>query len=100
MKIQFANSKVKKTCNKATGKLERRLNDISAAENMQEMKTLPGKLHVLKGDRKGQWAMDVNHPKRLIMEPLADPMPMNEDGWIYLEKVTAVRIIAVEDYHG
>lgn len=100
MDILFANLKTKKACQRASGKLKRRLDDIRAAENMQVLITLPGRLHALRADRKGQWAMDLEHPKRLIMEPLGDPLPYNEDGWLDLEKVTAVRVLGMEDYHG
>ncbi|MCX7044216.1 MAG: hypothetical protein NTX50_01850 [Candidatus Sumerlaeota bacterium] len=67
---------------------------------MQVMKALPGRLHALVADRKGQWALDLEHPMRLILEPLGDPLPISEDGWLDLEKVTAVKLIEVEDYHG
>ena len=100
MDIVFENSRIRKDCFRATGKLKRRLDDIKAADNMQVLQTLPGRLHALKADRKGQWAMDLDHPKRLIMEPLADPLPYNKDGWLDLIKVTSVRILGMEDYHG
>jgi toxin HigB-1 len=44
--------------------------------------------------------MDLDHPLRLILEPIGDPLPLSKDGWLDLEKVTAVKIIKVEDYHG
>jgi proteic killer suppression protein len=100
MDIVFADSRVRKACLRASGRLKHRLDDIKAAENMQELKALPGRLHALRADRKGQWAIDLEHPKRLIMEPLGDPLPYNEDGWLDLEKVTAVRVLGMEDYHG
>ena len=81
-------------------KLKRRLDDIKAADNMQVLQTLPGRLHALRADRKGQWAMDLDHPKRLIIEPLGDPLPYNRDGWLYLKLVTTVQIVGMEDYHG
>jgi proteic killer suppression protein len=98
--IIFANNKIRKACQKASGKLKRRLDDISASENMSILELLPGRLHALKENKKGQWAMDLDHPLRLILEPIGDPLPISKDGWLDLKKITAVKIIKVEDYHG
>ena len=72
--------------------LMRRLDDMRAAENMSELKLLPGHYHELTGDRKGQWACDLDHPYRLIIEPDED----NTD----FSKVTVVDIIEIINYHG
>jgi toxin HigB-1 len=98
--IVFANNKIRKACRNASGKLQRRLDDISASPNMSVLQMLPGRLHALRDNKAGQWAMDLDHPLRLILEPIGDPLPLSKDGWLDLEKVTAVKIIKVEDYHG
>lgn len=67
---------------------------------MSVLQMLPGRLHALKENRAGQWAMDLDHPLRLILEPIGDPLPMSKDGWLDLKKIAAVKIIKVEDYHG
>ena len=67
MNILFKNSRIKKICNNARGRLKTRLDDISAAANMAIMKKLPGRLHPLKGVRKGEWAIGLEHPQRLIL---------------------------------
>ncbi len=100
MEIIFGNSKVKKLCNNATGKLQRRLDDIRDCDNMEIMKYLPGRLHPLKENRKGQWAMDLDNPKRLVMEPIADPLPVSKDGWLDLSKINIIKIVEIGDYHG
>jgi len=100
MEIVFRNSKLKKQCNSSAGKLKNRLDDIRACGNMEIMKLLPGRLHPLKENRKGQWAMDLEHPKRLIMEPIADPLPVSKDGWLDLSKISIIKIIEIGDYHG
>ncbi len=87
MEIVFRNSKLKKQCDSSTGKLKNRLDDIRACGNMEIMKLLPGRLHPLKENRKGQWAMDLEHPKRLIMKPIVDPLPVSKDGWLDLTPV-------------
>ena len=99
MDILFENSRIKKICNNARGRLKTRLDDISAAANMAIMKKLPGRLHPLKGVRKGEWAIDLEHPQRLILEPVAAPLPLSEDGWLDLEKISAIRILEIVDYH-
>ena len=60
----------------------------------------PERLHLLTGKRRGQFAVDLKHPKRLIFVPNHDPVPLRPDGGIDKEKVTAITIIALPlDYH-
>ena len=59
----------------------------------------PERLHQLKGKRKGQHTVDLIHPYRLIFEPDHEPLPRRDDGSLDLERVTAVTIIEVVDYH-
>lgn len=61
--------------------------------------TPPLRRHMLTGDRKGQFAVDLVHPYRLVFEPDHDPIPKREDGGVDLEKVTAIIIAEVTDYH-
>jgi proteic killer suppression protein len=100
MNIVYGNNRVRKQCDNARGKLKRRLDDIRAADNFQDLLSLPGNCHRLKGDRETQWAMDADHPRRLIFKPLADPLPVSDDGWLDLKRIMAVLIIEVGDYHG
>jgi proteic killer suppression protein len=59
----------------------------------------PENCHPLKGKRKGQFAVDLDQPYRLIFEPDHDPVPLKEDGGVDLEKVSAIKILEVIDYH-
>jgi len=44
-----------------------RVNIMKAAENIEELKRLPGlRCHALTGDRKGQWALKLTGQYRLI----------------------------------
>ncbi len=52
-----------------------------------EIKVLPGRFHELSGNRKGQWSCDLDHPFRLIFEPLIEKGEVN------------VQIIEIVDYH-
>jgi proteic killer suppression protein len=111
LNISYANKKLQKVCNDerlrvkkhgSTGarKLRQRLDDLEAAETLDIMRFLPGRCHLLTGDRAGQFALDLDHPFRLIFVPDHDPIPRKPDGGIDWTVITAVRIIAVEDYHG
>lgn len=59
----------------------------------------PDRRHQLKGDRDEHYAVDLVHPFRLIFEPNHDPIPYNDDGSVDIDKVTAITIIEVIDYH-
>jgi len=77
----------------------RRLNDLKLADNLEYVKNLPGKYHELVGDRKGQFACDLDHPYRLIFEPHENPVPIDEHGWKIWIEIKGVEIIEIEDYH-
>jgi len=110
--IVFDSSKLKKECNDRTllirnygsenaRKIGQRLDDLKAASNLAEVRTFPrADCHELTGDRKGQLALSLKHPFRLIIEPANDPIPQKAEGGLDWGKVTAVRIIEVVDYHG
>jgi proteic killer suppression protein len=81
-------------------RLRQRLDDLHAAPNLDAMRSLPGRCHELKGDRKGQLSLDLEHPLRLVFEPADTPVPRKTDGGLDWAATTAVRILAVEDTHG
>lgn len=108
MEISFRSTKLQKACSDAKGRrkkfgmrcgdlLGRRLDDLRAALNLEQMRHLPGRCHELKGDRKGQLAIDLEHPKRLIFEPVkhADSSSRTLE-W---SEVTEVVIMEVVNYH-
>ena len=79
----------------------RRLDEIRDANSLAVLKTLPqARCHPLKGDLEGRWAVDLEHPYRLTFELAHDPLPGRDDGSLDVDRVTAIRIIGVEDYHG
>lgn len=61
--------------------------------------TPPDRCHQLTGNRSGQFAVDLVHPRRLVFVPNHDPVPLRDDGGIDLEQITAVTILEVVDYH-
>lgn len=77
----------------------KRLNALRDADSLEDVRNLPGRFHELKGDRKGQWGCDLDHPYRLVFTPIENPIPTNEHGqYIWLE-ITGVEIIEIVDYH-
>jgi proteic killer suppression protein len=85
---------------KRAKKIRLRLDQLRAADHLQIMRTLPGRCHELTENRKGQLAVDLDGPNRLIFEPADNPQPLKEDGGLDWGRVTAIRILEVEDYHG
>jgi proteic killer suppression protein len=112
MEIVFASRKLERASNderegdrmwgrENARKVRQRLVELSAADTLAVVVKLPAaRLHVLKGDRKGQYAVDVKHPFRLIFEPAHDPIPKKDDGGVDLEKITRIRVLEIRDYHG
>jgi len=78
----------------------RRLDDLQAAPSLEMMRSLPGRCEELTGDRAGQLSLRVGANYRLLFEPADYPVPRREDGGLDWSKVTAIRILGVEDYHG
>ena len=111
MHITFKTRKLKRTCesetlsNRAWGVRQAavvrlRLAQLAAAGDLGVMEKIPGaRLHELKGNRAGQFAVDGVHPHRIVFVPEHDPVPTLPDGGTDRGQVTAIRILAVEDYH-
>jgi toxin HigB-1 len=78
-------------------KLRARLAELMAASSVAEL--CAGRPHPLKGDRAGQFALDLVHPRRLVFEPDQDPVPFKDDGGIDWSQVTQVCIVWIGDYH-
>lgn len=108
MDIQFQNDEQRTLCEQqkvatrklgkpCARKLRTRLADLSAAVNVRELEA--GRLHPLKGDRSGQFSLDLQGGIRLVFEPANDPVPNHPDGGIDWIQVTRVRIVFIGDYH-
>ena len=110
MEIQ-PSRKMAKTCNSEremraklgvpdAKKLQQRLAELKAAATLDDMRSLPAaRCHELTGDRKGQLAVDLVHPRRLIFEPDQTPTPTKDDGGLEWSKVTQIFIVEIVDYH-
>lgn len=97
---QFANPRgVRRDYGAAVAKrLATRLSSIAAVGSLHALGTMPGRLHPLKGDRSGQFAMDLPDGWRLILRP-AHPVPTLPDGGIDLRAVTAVIIVDISHHY-
>lgn len=78
-------------------KLRTRLADLKAVANVAELSAR--RPHPLKGDRAGQFALDLFGARRLVFESANIPVPVHEDGSLAWHQVTKVRILFIGDYH-
>ncbi|MBE9006248.1 killer suppression protein HigA [Fortiea sp. LEGE XX443] len=108
MEITFADSRLQELCGQqnlaekklgknCAKKLRNRLGMLTAAGSVAEL--VAGRPHPLKGDRAGEFAVDLEGAKRLVFKPDNDPIPFKEDGSIDWSQVTAVCIVFIGDYH-
>ncbi len=111
MEITFSSRRIAKLCNSAKEMraklgdrnaklLQQRLSEMKAADNLDDLGKLPGaRCHELKGDRQGQLAVDLAHPKRLVFEAADNPKPRKPDGGLDWQRVTKVEVLEIVDYH-
>lgn len=108
LEIKYLNKKIKNMCEKqavakkylgadCARKLLKRLLQLEAAKRVTDLNI--GNPHPLKGDRSGQFALDLAGGRRLVFAPANDPCPTRPDGSIDWAKVTSVRIEYIGDYH-
>jgi toxin HigB-1 len=108
MEITFADGKLQELCEQeriaqkklgqpCARKLRVRLANLMAAEVVTDL--VAGRPHPLKGDRLGEFALDLEGGRRLVFESTNEPIPMDEDGAIDWSKVTQIKIVFVGDYH-
>ena len=77
----------------------KRLGDLRNAETLEDTQNLPGNYHELVGNRKGQWACDLDQPYRLVFEPHENPIPVDKDGKYIWLQIKGVEILEIIDYH-
>jgi len=77
-----------------------RMGVLKGARNLTQVPTTrPPRRHQLSQDRDEQFAVDLDHPYRLVFKPDHDPIPRKTDGGIDIDSVTAIEILGVIDYH-
>jgi proteic killer suppression protein len=110
MEITYANSRIQKICTndkaaqKMLGKvcahtLRNRLDQMTEANNLEELRFVAGAWHELKGDRKGQLACSLLGRTRLIFSPANIPRPTKPDGGLDWSGITKIEHVEIIDYH-
>lgn len=78
-------------------KLRARLSDLEDASCVAKLVAV--RPHPLRGNRAGQFALELHGGVRLVFEPLDQPPPEKVGGGIDWSAVDAVRIAYIGDYH-
>lgn len=98
MQIKYQNRKIEKVCTNASEaqrqygtkmseKIHLRIDQIDASDSVEELIQFGiGRCHPLKGNRIGQYAMDLVHPYRLVFIKVG-------------EEIQIAKIIEIVDYH-
>ena len=98
MEITYRTEKLRKVCtipkeadkkygSEMTEKIHQRIDEISAADTVEEMILCHiGRCHRLQGNRDGQYAVDLVHPYRLVFEKHED-------------EIQIANILEIVDYH-
>lgn len=76
-----------------------RLDQLQAASSLEDMKGLPGRCHELKENRKGQLAVDLIQPYRLVFRPDGNHADIYENNSLAWKKVTSIEVLEIENYH-
>lgn len=108
MEIRFRDRKLRELCERqavaekklgaaCSRKLKLRLLALEAAGCVTDL--VVGNPHPLKGDRKGQFALDLAGGWRLVFGPAHDPCPRYPDGGIDWSRITLICIEFIGDYH-
>ena len=115
MIISFINKAAEKSFNRGAAlerihgtlrakKIRLRLNEFDVATSLFDFmppKSGPSRCHELTGgNRAGQLSVDLDHPYRLIFIPDHKPVPRLDDGGLDWARVTAIKILEVENTHG
>lgn len=80
--------------------LRTRLDELDAADTLEQMRHIPqANCHELSQNRKGQIAVNLAHPYRLIFRPGNDPIPTKSDGGLDWTKVNVIEVSEISDYH-
>ena len=98
MKITYRDKKIEEICTdymaakkrhgeKMAGKIHQRIKEIRTFDTVETMVQYGiGRCHLLRGDRKGKYAVDLVHPYRLIFEKHGD-------------EIQVALITEIVDYH-
>lgn len=111
MQTTFANRKLQKLCsdkaqpksgldNEQIQKLHLRLFQIAIADSLNDLYTYKElHCHELKGQRKNEYAINLDEKVRIVFIIADYPIPRLPDGGVNRKQVKEIEIIAVGDYH-
>jgi len=110
VKISYKNNKLEKalandkelikTYGELAKKIKQRLKELKGADSLLVISQLPAlRLYPYKGNRIGEWSVDIKDNWRIIFEIAQDPIPKQENGGVNLILITAIEIVSVEDPH-
>jgi proteic killer suppression protein len=110
MEISFKNNKLEQKLSTDKGlaksygilakKAKQRMTQLKSADSLKVIADNGVlRLHPYKGDRKGEWSIDIQENWRICFEINQEPIPILEDGGVSLKDVSAIKITSVEDPH-
>ena len=110
MEVRFATRKLQRRLNstaearRAYGdqmakKIAMRLQQMSAARHLGDLRDLPGRWHELTGDLQGALACDLVQPYRLIFRPTEEPSQRSSGRGLDWSAVDSVTVTRIDDYH-
>lgn len=111
MKVTYKNRQLQKCAENETYSVRKlgpvrsekylqRICDLMDANTLEEVRNLPGNYHELSANRKGQWAVSLDGPYRMIIVPHEEPIPVDENGQYVWIEIKGVEIEEIENYHG
>lgn len=81
-------------------KIKQRIEQLKASDDLSIIAKIPVlRLHPYKGDRLGEWSIDIQENWRICFEIDQDPIPTLEDGGVNLNMVSAIKILSIVDPH-
>lgn len=109
MKLSFNYSGLRKLCSSERSlvrrfgtagarKVQQRLNLLAGSDTLEDMRSLPGRCHELKGDRSGQLAIDLHGGYRLIFSPAGD-WQRKDDGGMDWSSVSEIVVLEITDHY-
>lgn len=80
-------------------KIMQRLDQIRAADTLEDLRHVPGNFHELTGDRNGEWACNLTGQMRLVFEPHNMPLPRLNNGSVDWSAIEGITVLEIIDYH-
>jgi len=98
-KVLESDTKMIKTYGRLAKKLKQRLTLLKTAPTLFDIDRLPPtRLHQYKGDREGQWSIDISPSWRIVFEiDHGDKAIKDKEG--DTRNYTAIKILSIEDPH-